>query len=222
MPVMTRPDTFAASAKPVVPARAAEASPPIGVSLPVQPPVKAMPRWRVWMVLGVLVFIVGGHLVEVVTQHEHWPFSPYQMWSIATQSWDLTDERLYGVTDEPSPREILLQDPSYFYPLPSRFMRLHMIRGLKEQEHGDSTHLNAITTDYLRQYEDRRKAGLHNGPPLKGLRMYRFHWLMARDASNVDKPDVTLMYQTDNVKGVKTPGPVVVRTKKGAGDGDLE
>lgn len=177
---------------------------------------------RVWMVAGVFAFIVGGHLIEVVTQREHWPFSPYQMWSRATQDWNLTDERLYGVTDEASPREILLQDPTYFHPLPSRFMRLHMIKGINEKAKGNSQHLDAITADYLTRYEERRKAGLHSGPPLKGLRMYQFHWTMVLDGSNADKPDLSLMYQTDSVKGIVTPGPLVTTAKKGGGDVNVE
>ena len=47
-----------------------------------------MRRWRVAGVRGALTIVVG-HLVEVVTQREHWPFSPYQMWSIPSTSWDL-------------------------------------------------------------------------------------------------------------------------------------
>ena len=70
-----------------------------------------MSRGRVWLVYAILAAIVGGHLVEIVTQREHWPFSPYPMWSMASTSWDLQDHRLYGVTDEPTPREILLQKP---------------------------------------------------------------------------------------------------------------
>src|SRR4051812_9758862 len=130
-------------AAPPPPKRSAE-SPPAS---PPAPRVRPMPAWRVWMVLGVAASIIGGHAFEAIKQKEHWPFSPYQMWSISTKTWELNDERLYGVTDEPSPREILLNDPSYFYPLPSRFMRLHMINGINEkQQKGTSAHLDAITT----------------------------------------------------------------------------
>jgi hypothetical protein len=56
---------------------------------PATPPDAAAPsespaplkRSRLWIVYGLLAVIVVGHLVEVVTQREHWPFSPYQMWS---------------------------------------------------------------------------------------------------------------------------------------------
>ena len=163
-----------------------------------------MSRARVWLVYAVLFAIVGGHLVEIVTQREHWPFSPYPMWSMASTSWGLQDHRLYGVTDEPTPREILLQKPEYFAPLPSRFMRLQMLKGLEEERKGRPQHLAAITRDYLQRYEQRRKAGLHNGPPLKGLRMYLYQWQMNRDASNRASPQRTVFYETSGAVGVQT------------------
>ena len=91
-----------------------------------------MRRLRVGLVYAVLFVIVAGHLVEVVTQREHWPFSPYQMWSIPSTSWDLTHYELRGVTDEPTPREIDLYQSQYLYPLPSRFMNLHLIEAAKD------------------------------------------------------------------------------------------
>src|SRR5690349_11196547 len=63
-------------------------------------PAQPMRRWRVWMVFGLLAFLVLGHLFEVVTQREHWPFSPYQMWSRPSLGWELNREMLRGVTDE--------------------------------------------------------------------------------------------------------------------------
>lgn len=161
-----------------------------------------MSRGRVWMVYAVFAAVVGGHLLEIVTQREHWPFSPYPMWSFASTSWDLQDHRLYGVTDEPSPREILLQKPEYFAPLPSRFMRLQMIHGLEEAKHGRPQRLDAITRDYLRRYEQRREAGLHHGPPLRGLRMYLYEWHMDRDASNRASPERLVFYETRGATGV--------------------
>src|SRR4051812_29239008 len=83
-----------------------------------QPPApRPMRRWRVWMVFGLLAFLVLGHGVEVVTQREHWPFSPYQMWSRPSRGWELNREMLRGVTDEREPREVALQ-PGQLYPIP--------------------------------------------------------------------------------------------------------
>lgn len=182
-----------------------------------------MRRWRVWLVLGLLFAIVGGHLVEVATQREHWPFSPYQMWSLANTSWEMKDQRLYGVTDEPAPREVLLEKPAYFAPLPSRFMRLHMLRGIKEAGQGKPAHLENITRDYLKRYDERRTAGLHNGPPLKGLRLYEFSWQTDKDASNAASPKKTLFFETAGAKGVEAkPDNAPATAGREGGDVDPE
>lgn len=167
-------------------------------------PPQPMRRWRVWMVYAVLFVIVAGHLVEVVTQREHWPFSPYQMWSIASTSWDLTQYELRGVTDEREPREIDLYESQYLYPLPSRFMNLHLIEAAKDARKGKFTRQEAVTRNTLAHYEKRRKAGEHNGPPLKAIRLYRFDWKMDRDATNARKPDrVTLLYDSGDPAAAK-------------------
>jgi hypothetical protein len=163
-----------------------------------------MRRWRVWMVYGVLFVIVAGHLVEVVTQREHWPFSPYQMWSMASTSWDLTHYELRGVTDEPQPREIYLYEAQYLYPLPSRFMNLHLIEAAKEARKGKTSLQESVTKNTLAHYERRRQAGQHSGPPLKAIRLYRFDWTMNRDATNASQPDrKTLLYDSADPSAAK-------------------
>jgi hypothetical protein len=100
-------------------------------------------------------------------------------------------------------------------------MRLHMLRGIKEAEHGKPAHLENITRDYLKRYEQRRQAGLHNGPPLKGLRMYQFTWQMDRDASNAASPMKALFFETDGAKGVEAKPDAPANGREG-GDVDPE
>jgi hypothetical protein len=83
-------------------------------------------------------------------------------------------------------------------------MRLQMIKGLEEEKKGRPQHLAAITRDYLKRYEQRRQAGLHNGAPLKGLRMYLYQWHMDRDASNRASPQRSVFYETSGAAGVQT------------------
>jgi hypothetical protein len=166
---------------------------PTGHQAPPQP----MRRWRVWMVYVVLFAIVAGHLVEVVTQREHWPFSPYQMWSIASTSWDVTHYDLRGVTAESNPREIDLYESQYLYPLPSRFMNLHLIEAAKDAEKGKTAKQAMVARETLKHYEQRRQAKQHDGPPLQAIRLYRFDWKMNKDATNAKQPDrVTLLYDS--------------------------
>src|SRR4051794_2499784 len=56
---------------PIVNAAAAAHAPP--ASAPPSAAPRPMSRARVWLVYAVLFAIVGGHLVEIVTQREHWP-----------------------------------------------------------------------------------------------------------------------------------------------------
>ena len=89
-----------------------------------------------------------------------------------------------------------LATPSAFVPLPSS-------ASLPEPD-GELTVAGQITRDYLKRYEQRRQAGLHNGPPLKGLRMYLYQWHMDRDASNRASQQRSVFYETSGAAGVQT------------------
>ena len=43
--------------------------------------------------------------------------------------------------------------------------------------------------DLLRRYEERRRAGQHDGPPLRGLRLYRLQWQLDLWGRNRDQPN---------------------------------
>jgi len=43
--------------------------------------------------------------------------------------------------------------------------------------------------DCLDRYEERRRAGLHDGEPLAGVRLYEMQWTLQPDAANVETPD---------------------------------
>ena len=69
-------------------------------------------RGRLVVATGVIVVVVGMQLRDIATQTEHWPFSPYRMYSreqSRTQAWT----RVYGVT---SHGEIYLMPDRYLSP----------------------------------------------------------------------------------------------------------
>src|SRR5215213_2617178 len=136
-------------------------------------PERVMSPWRVRMVYAVLGAIVVGHFYEIARQQEHWPFSNYPMWAQVTDKWELASIETVGLTDEPYPQEINLNDPAYFAPLPVYYQRLILGRFARRQSTRDR-----VFGDYLRRYERRRAAGLHQGPALKGLRAYETVWTM--------------------------------------------
>ena len=155
------------------------------------PDAQPMKPWRVWLVYGVVAVIVLGHVHEIVRQQEHWPFTNYEMWAKVTRDWHVSEIVPVGVTDEPTPREVALRDPAYFAPMPLHYQRLNFRRAASREKLRDW-----MIEDYLRRYEFLRSHGKHNGPALKGLRLYQWYWTMNRTASNAQTPDRrTLLYE---------------------------
>lgn len=144
-------------------------------------------RQRVWLVYAVITVISGGSLFDIVTDTEHWPFSQYAMYAWVNRNYSLTLTRLFGVTDSDPPREIPLTASKYLQPFnPYRLRRAFnwMLQSAdREQLLGDALR------DVLRRYEERRRAGHHDGPALQGLKLYRFYWKLDPWARNIDRPD---------------------------------
>ena len=146
---------------------------------------------RVWLVYAVVGVIVLGHLHEIVRQQEHWPFTNYPMWATVTRDWHIREVMPFGVTDETGSREFDLREPKYFAPMPAIYQRLNFQRAA-----GRANVRDRMLGDYLRRYEDLRRAGRHDGPPLKGLRLYEWVWTMDRYAGNAATPDrKSLLYE---------------------------
>jgi hypothetical protein len=206
---------------PVVPSPVASAPLATGVYAPAS---RMKPR-RIWLVYGLFAILVGGHLVEVVTQREHWPFSPYQMWSIPSRGWETNREMLRGVTDEPAPREVPVT-PSQLYPIPYQMIVVNMQQAAKALKAGEPAKADAIIRGLLEQYEKRRAAKQHGGPPLKGLRLYQVTWKMDTDASEASKKNPTatvLLYPllSDEQKAAAVP-PVAQKIVTEFGDDNSE
>jgi len=49
--------------------------------------------------------------------------------------------------------------------------------------------LNEALLDSLKRYEKLRLAGLHDGPPLQGMRLYRTERQLSTQTENADQPD---------------------------------
>jgi hypothetical protein len=136
-------------------------------------------------VLLLILVLPGIQVMETVLRAEHWPFSFYSMYSSAqtnTMSW----MRVYGVTE--SGDEIFLQPDIYLRPfdivrLPYGFEDVVLLR-----ENADQSAKKALA-NCLELYERNRRNGLHHGPPLKGLRLYKVEWKLQPDAANKNVPD---------------------------------
>ena len=150
-----------------------------------------MNPWRVRLVYAVVGVVVLGHLHEIVRQQEHWPFTNYDMWARVTRDWHVRQVMPFGVTDEPAPREVDLRDPKFFAPMPALYQRLNFQRAATRTNVRD-----VMLADYLRRYDQLRRARKHDGPALKALRLYEWYWTMDVNATNAASPDrKTLLYE---------------------------
>jgi hypothetical protein len=160
----------------------ASAASPAGVAASSQP----IRRSRIWIVYVLLAVIVLPHLAEVALQREHWPFSPYQMWSKPSTGWEVNREMLRGVTDEPQPREIALA-PGQLAPIPYQMVVVNMQDAKRAVQKGDTALAKRLIDGLLLHYNNRVDSGKNPGPKLKELRLYQVAWKMDTDASAASK-----------------------------------
>jgi glycosyltransferase involved in cell wall biosynthesis len=142
---------------------------------------------RVVLVHCLVVTIVGASLYDIRTGREHWPVSPYPMFSEVERIPALDAIRLFGVTDEPTPREIPLNDSNLIAPFDQA--RLSNALRLTYNDLSRRTLVTDMLSDCLFRYERRRISGEHDGPALQAVRLYNLHWTLDPRAANVDTPD---------------------------------
>jgi hypothetical protein len=140
-----------------------------------------------------IAVVVFGSIFAIVRddayEKELWPFSAYPMYSRIWRGRNVTRYRLFGVVrGDPDAPEIPLIRRTYFLPIDfSRFyFSLDRIR-LKNGGAG----LEPAIRDTLERYEARRKAGLHDGPPLRAIRLREQRWRLSASGANRDRPEAS-------------------------------
>jgi hypothetical protein len=144
-------------------------------------------RWRVLLVYGLIATVVGGHLLDILFRRDRWPFSSYPMYSNAFRSTTLSGLLLSGVPDDETLPEMPFLLPPHIAPFGPA--RLGNALGRLNSGADRRDRLAAGLDDVLTRYEARRVAGLHDGPPLRSLRLYRAVWRLEPGAANADRPD---------------------------------
>jgi hypothetical protein len=141
---------------------------------------------RRWLVYGLVTVMVGGHLYDLVTDREHWPFSQYPMYAHAAREWSMLLPRLVGVRSDGG-GEVELWETRYLEP----FDQSRLLQALQTilQEPDGRSRATAALADCLARYERRRRDGAHDGPALAGIRLYHVLWTLEPTAANVDHPD---------------------------------
>jgi hypothetical protein len=143
-------------------------------------------RVRIWLAHAVIGVIAGGGIVAIATDVERWPFSPYGMYSWIRPAL-YSANVVVGVTADTPPREILLLNARYLHPFDRARLRdafASLLRGARPR-----VAVRRGLHDCLRRYERRRRAGLHDGPALRGMRLYQITWTLLPRASNVERPE---------------------------------
>ena len=113
---------------------------------------------------SVLIALVGG---------EFWPFLDYRMYAEAKPSPEVDWLALVGRTADGA--ALPLEDERYIVPFgPTEVLRaLYTLDVLGER---DPTPARRALAGLLTAYEERRRAGEHDGPRLRAVEVYRVRW----------------------------------------------
>jgi len=148
---------------------------------------------------AVVFFLAGVSFYCSFTSIEIWPFSHYPMYSnVASASY--RQMILMGIT---ATGEVDLTHGRYFRPFHvgrirvaydrlrkqnENHRRRMAIRGRKLPEGYADKRLRIATLYLLYRYETLRRAGAHDGPKIRGLRLYSYEWDLESGAHNRESP----------------------------------
>ena len=153
---------------------------------PAPPP--DLPRWRRGLVtFGVVAFLLGSGF-DVATGREHWPFSPYSMYSRIKPDYE--SRKFFAFATTADGRTISLDSRRELAPFDR--IGLHMAVLLIRRDHDEATAaemVREIVQEVADRYERRRVDGSHDGPELREVRLERLVWEMDPQLRNLDAPE---------------------------------
>lgn len=141
---------------------------------------------RKFIICAAIAFVIGGHLLDLAIDREHWPFTPYPMYSYPPPD-QMVAYRLAGVVDGDSPAEFPLLQRRFLRPLDSITLGAALARLNKQPDR--QRLLDRAARECLVRYESLRLAHRHDGPPLRGARVYRLTWDGTSSARTGEQPD---------------------------------
>jgi hypothetical protein len=113
----------------------------------------------------IIVAMIGPSLYDMLSGAEHWPFSPYNMYSGLMSRWLLQRIRLYGI--DAQGQEFALLDREEIQPFDHCRLEVSMERLCL-----NPPRMEKAVRDCLKRYESRRSAG----PPILAIRVYKEMW----------------------------------------------
>jgi hypothetical protein len=144
---------------------------------------------RLLVVHAAIAVVLLGHFRDLATDAEHWPFSSYPMYSYpppARLEAYLVVGLVEGGNERGKEREFPLIERPYLRPLDAGTLGAALSR--MNKQHDCERTLDRALRACLARYDALRQAGRHDGPPLRGARLYRLTWEVGRDGSPSPQP----------------------------------
>jgi len=124
---------------------------------------------RILFVHALIAALVVPSLYDTFSGEEHWPYSPYPMYSRIAAATPPPRYHLYGVTLDDPPAEIRLPERSYAGPLNPLRLQAALSR-LAAGEQPEAS-LRAVLRNFLERYEAERQRSAAL-PGVRGVRLY--------------------------------------------------
>jgi hypothetical protein len=163
-------------------------------SAPARPTVPSrMSRGQLIVANCVVFILLGAQAFDILLQREDWPFSNYPMYA-GQQTERYAWIRVYGVTDS---GEFALVPERQLRPWDSVRINYSFSGTVLERTDQSTSGPRALQNLY-QLYEAERRAGKHNGPPLRAVRLYREQWRLEPGLANKATPEERqLIYELD-------------------------
>ncbi len=148
-----------------------------------------MNHWHKSLASGVVVAVALSILVPTFSRVEMWPFLNYPMYSRVMRMGNFQTLRIYGIPKNPELKRFYIEEPNQTSPFLLQRLTPSLSRLLEKGRDDTAEAVHYVLDNYQR----RRKAGLHEGPPLQGIALYAFEFVMDSKARNTEKPYKTIL-----------------------------
>jgi len=135
---------------------------------------------------GIIAIIFTGSMYDIIKDRDHWPFSAYPMFSVIPKREPIRLLRLFGVTEGLDAHEVALVAPEYLSPFDD--IRLQAQLALLTPP-DRRPQLDEALRDCLARYQKRLREHRHDGPSLRGIRLYQMEWDFEPYATNLEQPN---------------------------------
>jgi hypothetical protein len=129
-----------------------------------------------------IALIIVPSIACIALNAEYWPYSQYPMYAEEAEVGPSDAIVLMGQTaGEPSEETMIMHEK---YIRPFDWTRLAMYFRRLDEQPDAPTRRQAALNDIARRYEHDRQAGMHRGPQLTAVKVYRYEW----DMTSPDNP----------------------------------